>query len=270
MLKSCLAQTSRSVASSSRSSLHTSAILHAQTVGRQTKFKTSKLQVRAEKKLNADATREYAVLGLRPGQEQRWLNCDLAKAIITEDALYTDTPPEVIKSPEGSVAIPRNLNYGIAGEEKKLLFEVLPPLAAERGTTEYNEDTIRDIQVATENELQKANIFAKLVDLRNANAKGLAFENRRRCIAAFSGPDKSDDTGRPEVQAALLTMQIRNLWSHLTKFRKDVDNRRGLRRLVHQRAKILKYLKRLDRDRYEALLPRLGLEASSVEGELVV
>ncbi|KAH7915754.1 hypothetical protein BJ138DRAFT_1176356 [Hygrophoropsis aurantiaca] len=267
MFKACLVQSSRSIASSSRTSLHTSAILHAQ---RQTNLKTSKLQLRTEKKLNADATREYAVLGLRPGQEQTWLSCDLAKVIITEEQLYSKAPPEIIESPEGTVAIPSKLNYGIASEEKELLFEVLPPLAAERGITEYNEDTIRDIQAATENELQKANMFAKLVDLRNANAKGLAFENRRRCIAAFSAPGKPNDTGRPEVQAALLTMQIRNLWSHLTTFRKDIDNRRGLRRLVHQRAKILKYLKRLNRDRYEALLPRLGLEASSVEGELVV
>jgi small subunit ribosomal protein S15 len=65
-------------------------------------------------------------------------------------------------------------------------------------------------------------------------------------------------------------MQIRNLWSHLLEFRKDVNNRRALRRLVHQRSKVLRYLKRLDRDRYEAVLPRLGLDEGSVEGELVI
>jgi small subunit ribosomal protein S15 len=53
-------------------------------------------------------------------------------------------------------------------------------------------------------------------------------------------------------------------------FRKDIDNRRGLRQLVHKRANMLKYLRSLDRDRYEAILPRLGLDAASVEGELVV
>jgi len=113
-------------------------------------------------------------------------------------------------------------------------------------------------------------MFAKLVDLRNANAKGIAFENRRRCVDAFSAPGKPNDTGRPEVQAAILTMRIRNLWSHLTEFKRDIGNRRGLRILVHERSKILKYLKRLDRDRYESLLPRLGLQAESVEGELVI
>lgn len=52
--------------------------------------------------------------------------------------------------------------------------------------------------------------------------------------------------------------------------RKDVASRRGLRSLVHQRAKILKYLKRLDQDRYDVCLERLGLEPEAVEGELLV
>ena len=49
-----------------------------------------------------------------------------------------------------------------------------------------------------------------------------------------------------------------------------MGNRRGLRTLVHQRAKILKYLKRTDRQRYDAILDRLGLEPESVEGELIL
>ncbi|KAI9432061.1 hypothetical protein H4582DRAFT_1998882 [Lactarius indigo] len=116
----------------------------------------------------------------------------------------------------------------------------------------------------------QANQVARLVDLRNANAAGVAFENRRRVIAAFSEPGKPDDTGRTEVQAALLTLQIRNLWTHLSGFKRDVANRRNLRRLVHQRAKLLKYLKRTNRDRYERVLERLGLAPGAVEGELVV
>lgn len=70
--------------------------------------------------------------------------------------------------------------------------------------------------------------------------------------------------------AALLTYKIRNLWSHLTTFKRDVGNRRGLLKLIHQRAKILRYLKREDQDRYEAVLPRLALDPRSVEGELVI
>ena len=40
--------------------------------------------------------------------------------------------------------------------------------------------------------------------------------------------------------------------------------------LVHQRAKILKYLKRKSPQRYAAVLPRLGLDPRAVEGELVL
>jgi small subunit ribosomal protein S15 len=43
-------------------------------------------------------------------------------------------------------------------------------------------------------------MLARIIDLRNANAAGIAYENRRRIIAAFSEGDTPDDTGRPEVQ----------------------------------------------------------------------
>ncbi|KAH7886298.1 mitochondrial ribosomal protein S15 [Phlebopus sp. FC_14] len=172
---------------------------------------------------------------------------------------------------EGGIRAPRYFNYGVAGGgKKKMLFKVLPALSAEKGATEFDENTIREAKEAMAKETQKANMFAKLVDLRNANAKGLAYENRRRIIARFSTWEQPNDTGRPEVQAALLTLQIRNVWAHLVKSRKDIANRRGLRKLVHQRAKVLRYLKRLDLLRYEALLPQLGLEPGSVEGELIV
>jgi len=50
----------------------------------------------------------------------------------------------------------------------------------------------------------------------------------------------------------------------------DLQNKLSLRKLVHQRAKILRYLKRTQRIRYDALLEQLGVEAEAVEGELVV
>jgi small subunit ribosomal protein S15 len=70
--------------------------------------------------------------------------------------------------------------------------------------------------------------------------------------------------------AAILTMRIRNMWDHLTTHKKDLANRLSLRKMVHQRAKILKYLKRTSRARYDALLPRLALDPAAVEGELIL
>jgi len=172
------------------------------------------------------------------------------------------------------VHMPQQLGFGVGDAERMMLFDKLPMLSAEAETlgAEHDSQETKSAKYALglEKELKKANSFAQLLDLRNANAAGIAYENRRRIIAAFSSPSNPIDPGRSEVQAALLTYRIRNLWNHLTTFKRDVGNRRGLRKLVHQRAKILKYLKRKDQDRYENVLERLALEPESVEGELVV
>lgn len=65
-------------------------------------------------------------------------------------------------------------------------------------------------------------------------------------------------------------MKIRGVWEHLMRSKKDIGGRLALRKLVHQRAKMLKYIKRIDRDRYDRILERVALEPESVEGELVV
>lgn len=56
----------------------------------------------------------------------------------------------------------------------------------------------------------------------------------------------------------------------MEQYKQDVGNLRGLRKLVHHRAKVLRYLKRTNRARYDFLLPRLGVEPEAVEGELIV
>lgn len=65
-------------------------------------------------------------------------------------------------------------------------------------------------------------------------------------------------------------MRIRKLWDHLQRRRSDRGNRPRLTKMVHHRAKILKYLKAHNRQRYDDILPRLGLEPGSVEGELIL
>ena len=67
------------------------------------------------------------------------------------------------------------------------------------------------------------------------------------------------DTGSPEVQVALLTARINDLTEHMRAHKKDFSSRRGLRKLVSQRADLLKYLRQTDRDRYLAVIGKLGL-----------
>ena len=67
------------------------------------------------------------------------------------------------------------------------------------------------------------------------------------------------DTGSPEVQVALLAERIGNLTEHLKIHAKDFHSRRGLLMLVGRRRRLLDYLKRKDKTRYETLIGRLGL-----------
>jgi len=67
------------------------------------------------------------------------------------------------------------------------------------------------------------------------------------------------DTGSPEVQVALLTQRIEHLTGHFKTHQKDHSSRRGLLKLVGKRSALLKYLQRIDRQRYADLISRLGL-----------
>ena len=67
------------------------------------------------------------------------------------------------------------------------------------------------------------------------------------------------DSGSPEVQVALLTARINYLTEHMRAHKKDFSSRRGLLKLVSQRADLLKYLRETDREKYLALIARLGL-----------
>ena len=67
------------------------------------------------------------------------------------------------------------------------------------------------------------------------------------------------DTGSPEVQVAILTQRIRNLTDHFKDHHKDNHSRRGLLTMVNKRRTLLAYLKRVDVERYNALIAKLGL-----------
>ncbi|QRV80351.1 ribosomal protein S15 [Ceratobasidium sp. AG-Ba] len=209
--------------------------------------------------------------------QKLWSESDLCNILLTPEKLL-QAQPRQISTESGSLPIPQHLNFGIKSQEEELIFQTLPDVASQQAffaaeKAQFDPASERHVQVSQSFEA-KAKINAvhlsRLADLRNASAAGIAAENRRRCVEAFSPPDKPNDTGRSEVQAAILTAQIRGLHSHLQQHTHDIHNRRSLRILVHKRAKILRYLKRTAPDRYIAVLPRLGLEAKAVEGELIV
>ncbi|HEX9569138.1 MAG: 30S ribosomal protein S15 [Rhodospirillales bacterium] len=82
-------------------------------------------------------------------------------------------------------------------------------------------------------------------------------ERKQELIKEFAV--KTDDTGSPEVQVAILSERIANLTEHLKTHVKDFHSRRGLLTMVGQRRRLLDYIKRKEAKRYEALVERLGL-----------
>jgi small subunit ribosomal protein S15 len=67
------------------------------------------------------------------------------------------------------------------------------------------------------------------------------------------------DTGSTDVQVALLTERINQLIEHLKTHQHDHHSRRGLLKLVGRRRRLLAYLHSKDKERYRALIKRLGL-----------
>ena len=82
-------------------------------------------------------------------------------------------------------------------------------------------------------------------------------ERTQQLIQDYQQHEK--DTGSPEVQIALLTERISELTGHLKTHKKDHASRRGLLQMVGQRSSLLKYLTRVDRERYQKVISRLGL-----------
>lgn len=178
------------------------------------------LEKREERLRKERENAPHVILGTRPGQASKWENCDLAKLVITAEQLEKLPVP----SEEDNVTAPEYMNFGLDGldgkqskeELKKLLFTDLPqatsaasidPHLADKmriwkdiGEEPMLPDDKRIISTAEIREDEKAKQLARLVDLRNANARGIAFENRRRIIAAFSPSGKATDSGYPEVQ----------------------------------------------------------------------
>lgn len=71
--------------------------------------------------------------------------------------------------------------------------------------------------------------------------------------------DSPADTGKTEVQVALMTERINQLTEHLREHRKDHHSRRGLLMLVGRRRRLLNYLQRDNLERYRSLVRELGL-----------
>lgn len=82
-------------------------------------------------------------------------------------------------------------------------------------------------------------------------------ERKLEIIKKFGKDEK--DSGRPEVQIALLTERINDLTNHFESHKKDHHSRRGLMMMVGKRRRLLDYLMKKDIERYRAIIKELNI-----------
>lgn len=162
-----------------------------------------------------------------------WENCELAKLILSRDDVWSGKAAEIVSGQlgkqgqesltEGDADRPTLFNFGLTAEDASVLLDRLPAVSAQRSLFS---STGRDRSLAFQGGLEarmeqseatertKAEAVARVVDLRNADSKGIEKFNIARIVDAFSrshrpGPDDPPrvsatpvkrDVGCPEVQ----------------------------------------------------------------------
>lgn len=82
-------------------------------------------------------------------------------------------------------------------------------------------------------------------------------EKKQELVKKYGATDK--DSGKAEVQIAILTERINDLKAHFTNHLKDHASRRGLMQMVGKRRRLLDYVKRKDVERYRSLINELNI-----------
>jgi len=104
---------------------------------------------------------------------------------------------------------PKLFNFGLDAATAEQLSTVLPATSALRATLSDSEGgapsrvdavVLERFERATDAEQHKRDALMRIVDLRNADSKGIEVENTRRIAAAFGR--SPGDTASPEVQGA--------------------------------------------------------------------
>ena len=82
-------------------------------------------------------------------------------------------------------------------------------------------------------------------------------EEKLEIVRKFGESEK--DSGKSEVQIALLTKRINDLTAHFNSHKKDHHSRRGLMMMVGKRRKLLDYLADKNIERYRTIIKELNI-----------
>ncbi|KAJ9103115.1 hypothetical protein QFC21_002537 [Naganishia friedmannii] len=240
----------------------------------------------------------------------KWDRSLLKKVVLDRTDIWYSQPPQydqnatTIKDANNAFPLPNRpslFSQHLTSEtDMDFLFKHLPEAGLARATylaesATSPDELSRRAAEETPAQVQASEQLMRILDLRNAASRGIRTVNVRRIVEVFGGPVDASapessstpspsttpaerlDTGSSQVQAAILTHRIRLLADHIAANPRDVHNRKNLRALVHQRAKILRYYKkRVSRSNgeglevYEELLDKIGVDRRAVEGEITV
>jgi small subunit ribosomal protein S15 len=81
-------------------------------------------------------------------------------------------------------------------------------------------------------------------------------------VKKFGATEK--DTGSPAVQIALLSNRISYLTEHLKTNKKDHSSKLGMLKLVGQRRRLMRYLRKEDKQRYSYVVNELGIRDNNI------
>ena len=82
-------------------------------------------------------------------------------------------------------------------------------------------------------------------------------EEKSELVKKYGSSEK--DSGKAEVQIALLTKRINDLTEHFNVHKKDHHSRRGLLTMVGKRRRLLNYLMKKDITRYRTIIKELNI-----------
>ena len=87
----------------------------------------------------------------------------------------------------------------------------------------------------------------------------MALDQAKKADIIAKYAKKDGDTGSTEVQVALITERITYLTEHLRTNKKDHSSRLGLLKLVGQRRRLMRYLKKVSLTRWNIIKEDMGI-----------
>lgn len=92
----------------------------------------------------------------------------------------------------------------------------------------------------------------------------MALDQAKKAEIVAKFGESAKDTGSPAVQIALLSARITYLTEHLKENKKDHASKLGMMKLVGQRRRLMRYLKKSDIKRYATVIKELNLRDTNI------